>query len=296
MKKFGDTFKKYEPFEIDYISIPDTSIDYHEIVDLGVKVDRYGLAELISVGVDSLSEPGGRRANATKGVLGDLFRRRVLRRSDFSEDIETELNKVKVGVAPVANVYQISPDQPDLSNSIKNTLPYFNYYLVELGLNVSVGREARIPKLKFEAELHSDGENRTDVTTHSVSPSDRIKKVKIIDGKISIGVNNLLKLIPGPIGQIIPNLLNIEINPIKFRWNYTKYEIDVSGPLDYNVSWFVYKTEVVQSFNPMIILKSRREIKEITAKVRVLYQLTTGRWRKPETHSDTKTISILPLS
>lgn len=266
MKKFGEPFKKYEPFEIAHISIPDTTEDYNNLSNLGVEVDKHALNEL---------RPPAHYV-LTRGKPVDRI---VLTNLSFSDELKKELKKVKVEPAPVANVYQFSPKQPDLSNFIRRKMLYFNYYLVELGLSVLLGREAIIPILRFEADLYSDGEDRTDVTTTSLAPTDRIKKLKIIDGKISIGVNNLLNLIPGPFGKIIPNLIDIDINPIEFKWELRRYEIDVDGPLDYVVSWKIYETETVQSFNPMMIIKAKKKVSKIYAKVRAIYKLKT----KPDT-------------
>lgn len=288
LKKFGDPFKKYEPLEISHISVPDTAEAYNNLVNLGVSEDRYALPDLSPPAPYVLTR-------------GEPVKRIVLTKAHFSDEIKKELKKAEVGVAPVANVYKFSPEQPDLSDFIKQSVHYFNYYLVELGLSVAVGREAKIPKLKYEVDLYSDEgkRDRTDVTTFSVAPTDRIKRVKIIEGKISIGINNLLKLIPGPIGKIIPNLMKIDINPIEFRWALRKYEIDVDGPLDYNVSWKIYGTEVVQSFNPLMILRARKEVSEIFAYVRILYELKTGLLGKlpgmpAEAYVDERKVDIFP--
>lgn len=65
---------------------------------------------------------------------------RVVTNDQLSADSKKKvLKEVEVGVAPVARVYSISPGQSDLSNAIKKSMPYFNYYVVELGLNVLVG-------------------------------------------------------------------------------------------------------------------------------------------------------------
>ena len=61
--------------------------------------------------------------------------------------INEGLDKAIIGVAPTANVYQILDDQTDLSDSIKKTFSKYNYFIVELGLNVMLGREFKIPKL-----------------------------------------------------------------------------------------------------------------------------------------------------
>ena len=158
-----------------------------------------------------------------------------------------------------------------------------------------MGREAKIPGLVFEVDLRSDGKDRTDVTAYDVMPNDKIKRVKVIEGKISLGVSKLLGLMPGLIGKVLPNLLSIDINPWEFSWELPRYQIDTSGPKNYHIYWRLYDTEVVQGFNPTMIVKVRKGVNKLTAMVRALYQIKTGLLSPKEVRSDEKVIPILPL-
>lgn len=284
MNNFGAPFKKYNALGIAHLSFPDTAEGRQNFASLGVTVPNINaLAELRPASTYILSK---------EPVESNL---RVVTSEYLTDNLVKKLLKeVEVGVAPAARVYPISPEQPDLSDMVKKTLPYFNYYVVELGLKVSVGQEARVPNLKFEVDLYSDGDDRTDVTTNSVAPTDNIRTVVAVEGKITIGINKLLQLIPGPIGQVIPNLISIDLNPVSFRWALTKYTIDTSGSLDYKASWRIYGTQTVQSFNPLIVLKARKKISKIFAKVRVIYELKRGILTS-QFYSDEKKVSILPM-
>lgn len=290
VKKFGEPFKNYEPFGIAHMSFPNTAESLQNIKRLGVDIaDLNELTELRPSSAHILT--------AGKPVEQSL---RVVTNDQLSADsMKKILKEVEVGVAPVARVYAISPDQPDLSDAIKKTIPYFNYYVVELGLNVLAGQEAKIPELKFEVDLYSDGKDRTDVTTNSVAPNNSIRTVVNVSGEISIGISKLLELIPF-VGKVVSDLIDIDINPIEFKWELKKYDIATSGPLDYKVSWRVYNTESVQSFNPMMVLKTKKKISKISANARVTYQLETGgiftrEGRHTEIYSNEKKVSILPL-
>lgn len=71
--------------------------------------------------------------------------------------------------------------------------------------------------------MYSDGKDRSDVTTNSVVPTDSIRTVVAVSGKISIGVSRLLELIP-VVGKVVSDLIAIDINPIEFKWELkTRY-------------------------------------------------------------------------
>jgi hypothetical protein len=111
-----------------------------------------------------------------------------------------------------------------------------------------------------------------------------------------LNITNLLKLIPGPIGQVFPNLIDIEINPIEFEWGFDKYMIDAAGRKNYQAHWKVYETNVVQGFNPIIILKARKGVKVISAGTRVIYRLESGLFGiSTDVRSDEKDIRIWPM-
>ena len=283
MNMFGEPFKQYETFGIKHISFPNTSKSLKNIQQFGVDIKN--LNEL------TILKPPSSHALTT-----GRQKMRVATDEHLSADSKKKiLKEAKVGVAPVARVYEISADQPDLSIAIKKTLSYFNYYVVELGLNVLVGRDAKIPEIMFEVDLYGDGTDRTDVTTNSVAPTDSLHTAIAVNGKIQFGVTKLLELIP-VVGKYVKDIIPIDIDPIKFSWELKKYDIDTSGPLDFKASWRVYNTETVQSFNPMMVLKSKKKINKIWANARVTYQLATGILKlHNEIYSDEKQVTIMPI-
>jgi hypothetical protein len=285
MKKFGEPFKTYEPFKVAHLSFPNTSAHFTNIQKFGAKIpDINELTELTPEPTHTLA--------VQKPVATSL---RILTDDKLIEDGKEKLKQIEIGVAPVANVYPIPPKQKDLSESIKNTMSYFKYYVVELGLNICVGREAKIPEVNFEVDIYSEGTERTDATTHSLAPTDTIRTIKIISGKIGLNITKALQLIPAPIGTKLPDILTIDINPIEFEWKLKRYDIDASGPRNYKARWHIYGTDNVQSFNPTMILRAKKKLRKIYAKARVTYGLKTGFLKPIGVYSDEKEIRILPI-
>lgn len=286
MKEFGRKFQTYQTFSIEHVAVPEkdkSRAGFLRKYDLS----ENQLAEIMPFDVTGVYK----FKRAGKGP--ETFK--VIGKGKVLDKIKQELNKVIVGIAPTAHVYKIPDDQPELSQQIKNTLSEFNYYLVELGLNVMLGRRFKIPEMLLQVDLKSDGQNRTDVTAYDMAPDDKIKNVKLVSGKISLGITKVLKLIPLPVGQIVSDLIGIEINPWEFEWGFDKYMIDASGVKNYHLYWRIYETNVVQGFNPTIILKARKNIKNISARVKCIYKLKTDWWDiAPDIKTDSKEIKILP--
>ncbi len=219
-----------------------------------------------------------------KKDLQETFRVLAIDRIPQRKRTDSGLTKKIIRVAPTANVYQISSDQKDLADNIKNTLPYFNYFLVELGLDVLLEKGSSVPELLFEANLRSDRQYKTDVTAYDISPNDTIKHVTIASGKVSLNITKLLEFVFSKVGVPIVSPLSIDINPITFEWGYDKYRIDAAGKKNYNVHWKIYDTPNVQAFNPTVMLKARKDVKTIDAYVKATYKLRTSLF-----HSDIRT-------
>ena len=294
MVKFGQPFKEFSQFEIAHVSIPDTAESFKKIKELGVDVaSKNELAEFKPPSAHLLKT--GIPAERKFRVIPDD-------KLPSGSKAREQLKKVIVGVAPVARVYAISDlstlsddVKKNLSNEVKQDLNFFNYYVVELGLNVLVGREAKIPDVMFEVDLYSDGKDRTDVATNSIMPLDTLKTMVSVDGKISIGFDKLLKLVP-VVGTALSDIITLDFGKIEFKWELKKYEIDTSGPLNYDTYWHVYDTDNVQSFNPLIVLKAKKQLTKIFAKARLTYAIKMKGFLTPvEVYTDEKEIKIVPI-
>jgi hypothetical protein len=152
--------------------------------------------------------------------------------------------------------------------------------------------------LRFLAELIGDNIKSPDVV-HDTFPDDQVKRIPIIQGKITLGVDNLLKLVGGKVGEIISNLLKMELNPWSFDWGYDRIEIQNSEGLTYDPEWLLKHDNIYKGFNPTMIIKKRKSIKKILAKVQITYTLELPRdhpfqLRRPTQYqSDSKEITIL---
>ena len=259
MKKFGEKFGQYEPVEIDHISV------------IGTKNEKLSNDEALN-----------------------LVRKKG---SDNLDDVlKAEMDRPVMEIAPAVNMYQISPDQEDLSDFIKKTFSWFNYYVVELGLNVMVGRKCKIPEVLFKIALKSETP-QIDVVAYDIAPKDETEYTKLLSGnvKITLGISTLLKFIPVPLGASIPDLLDIDINPWEFEWGITRYKIDACGEKNCDVHWHIYETDVVQGFNPTMIVRAKKDVNTIAAGVKCIYKIKSGLCNiTPEIESKERELCIWP--
>lgn len=289
MKTFGTRFKTYKPFRIEHLAISavKSAAGAKFLNQYGLRQER--LTEVMPIETDVYKMK--RKAKVTQARP-----LKIVGKSRSLDKIKKELNKAVVGIAPAANVYQIPADQPELDKSIKNTLAEFNYYVVELGLDVMLGKQFKIPELLFQVDLQSDGQNKTDVTAYDIAPDDKIEHIKVFGGKINLGIDKLLQFVPSPIGKAVSSLIGIEINPWEFNWGFDKFMIDACGRKNYHLYWRIRKTNIVQGFNPYMILKARKNVKNISAKAKCIYKLKTGWWDiTPDIKTDTQDIKIWPM-
>ena len=157
--QFGAAFATYKPLGIEHIAFSDTKPNFDDLSHFGVSVNKAELPEVMPTGQFLLG--------ASKSVRPYL----VLNSSGFSDGLKKALNKMNVGVAPTSNAYLIPPEQSGLSPFIKGTMPYYDYYMAELGINVSVGDYAKISSLLCHVDLLPDTPQRTDVTAYDVMPN-----------------------------------------------------------------------------------------------------------------------------
>ena len=278
-----EDFSSYKPLSVKHVAFPTMRDGSSDRALKTFNIDARSLVQVMPSAQYSLDSA------RQQGPLLDL-----LEAPNIPDDMMAHLNKTVVTVAPTANAYLI-PASSDLSDFIKQTLQYFDYYKVELGLNVILEANESIPALMFEVDLKSDGAGVNDVTAFSIAPNDTIQKINIVSGKVSLGLTKALTLIPGPIGKTISGLLNIDLNPWEFQWNMSKCQIDAAGEKNHEVYWKLYKTNTVQGFKPTLILKAKKGVTKIWASVRATWELKG--WPMdlhPQVRSDDSLIPIWP--
>lgn len=288
MGNIGEPFEIYRPVSVARVLLPVPEGGAESLFLRELPVEKHMLVE-----VAPSVEP-----YASRSEEGEPLPFLALRRSDFSQAIKDELGKVVVGVAPTAHVLPITANQSGLAGAIGPTLSDFNYFLVEFGLNVMLDKRVRVPKLVFSVDLRSNSRDRTDVTAFDIAPADTTEYKKLLSGqvKINLGLTKLLSLVPSPIGQAIAGLLDLQliVNPWEFSWGITRYKIDAAGKKDYKVYWKLYDTNVVQGFNPTIVLKARKNVTNIRAIVNVAYEIQSGLLGPVELKSNKRKIRIWP--
>lgn len=266
MTNFERDFASYKRLNIQHIAFAEPSSPKELVAFKDIGVDLNSLPEIIPSDTRYVTSA---RGQAPHGL-------RVLVRQAIPNILVEQLRKTVVKIASTAPVYQIPENQQDLSQLIKNTLPYFDYYVVKLGLVVLLNRGDQIPELLFEVNLESDAPDKTFVTGYDMAPNDTFKNIKIISGKVTLGVSKLLKFIPSPAGQAISELINIDLDPLEIKWNIRKCQINAAGNLDYKLYWRLYETSIVEGFEPTMILKVKKGVKKISASAKIIYKLKSG--------------------
>jgi hypothetical protein len=211
-------------------------------------------------------------------------------------ELKEALEENKIQIAPAVHIVDLNKraTEKGIVLKTKSTMEEFNFYNVELGLNILLGKGYEIPRLRFMMEVFGDNRKSADVIAYDAFPHTQVKAVQIIGGKISLGVSDALSLIPFPIGHTISNLLQIDLNPWEFNWTYDQIHIMFSGRLSYDLNWDLRHRNIYRGFNPTLILRKRKRISKVLAKVNVIYGLKPPRsWsfrRKIDFESEQKDI------
>lgn len=285
--KFGERFPVYSALDVTEFG---TLGRGQNISDIPTQAASYSPAP--EADASRAGESIARPASYTWGSGADASPAPVT--ADFSDDLKNDLKKPRIETAPAARVWQIAADQPDLATAIKATLSTYDYYMVELGLNVLAG-EAKIPELEFHIDLVSDSEDRTDAVAYDLMPKDETKEVIKVSGAISIGLSKLLTFVGGPLGQALADVIDIGLGPISFSWDWKKYTIDASGPLNYDMRWRLYGTDIVQDFNPFILLRKRKTVGKVSAFLSAAYKLEAGLLNAGYAKTAQSTVRLVPI-
>jgi hypothetical protein len=291
MARFGEDFDKteYQPLAVEHVSIPNINDDLEREFLTANKLDKARLAS-----IQPMIEPYAVKTGKV------LLTNTVIRSSDITPgtDLANELQKTVVKAAPTAHVYPIQSDQPGIDTSVKQTLSVFDYYMTELGLEVLLGDDVTLPELLLTVELTCDGKDQADAVAYDIAPKDTFEWKSIVSGQIGLGVTGLLKLIPLPIVQVVAGLIPITINPWEFDWKIRKYLIGAAGELDYNIYWKLHGTDVAQSFKPTLILKVRKDVTIVAAKITCTYSIKQSKWKfwiPPQVRTIPQDVKILPV-
>ena len=184
--------------------------------------------------------------------------------------LKDELEKPTIAVAEYAEVQRILDQEPDTSAGDDD----FEYFRVESGMNINVPK-GRIKEIRFFFSIFADGTHGTgDACAIDGFPNDKVKRVKIIKGKIQLSINKLLKIVPHPVGRIIADAvpLGIELDPWEIDWGYNKLEVGFSEALIDDLNWYLSADNVNQSFGCYFTLKKRKRVAKVTGIAKAIWE------------------------
>jgi len=180
-------------------------------------------------------------------------------------ELRNELYDATIRIAKFAQVHKIPPDNLDPSLRTNDV----EYFRVDSGMNINVPR-GRIKALRFFLSFYADGRQSDDVWVLDGFPNDKIKRVTIVSGKVKVGMNNLLKMIP--FTQPIAGLLDIDINPWEFNWGYNTLEIGFADKYHYDVDWYLSGENVNQGFNYYLTIRKKNTARDVYAVAKAIWE------------------------
>lgn len=185
----------------------------------------------------------------------------------------------RIEVAGVAETTKLSSDEEH------------EYLKSELGMNIIVPKGS-IEEMRFKVTLKGDGEITDEVVAIDGFPKDLIEEKEIVGGKIEVGITKLFKLIP-IVGNIIPDLLKIELNPFVFKLGSLKrVNIDFSGGLTPEPEWYLKGNGIKNDFRVALTIKKSKSIKTIEGEVIAAWIYDPGFLGKARVGTDGRTVRI----
>jgi hypothetical protein len=220
---------------------------------------------------------------------------------ESNDQIRDIIEKNRIEVAPAAEYLDLVRGAQNGGHALPAGLDTINYdyYSVQLGLNIILQQDFKLTHLRFSAELYGDDKISTDVIASDTFPDDQVRTINIISGEISLGVTELFKFIGGPVGSTLSNLLNIKLNPWVFKWDYRVIEIQSSKALTFHPEWLLKHDNIWKGFNPTLIIRKRKGIRNVKAQVTIAYRLELPKdhalqLRHPVSYqTDSKPVTIL---
>lgn len=111
-------------------------------------------------------------------------------------------------------------------------------------------------------------------------------------GKIKIGITKLFKFIP-IVGEKIPELLDIELNPWEFKLGKIKrVSVDFSGGLTSKPEWFFKKDGIKNDLRVALTIRKPKNTAKIDGEVTAAWIYKAGIFGEVVIRSEGKTVKI----
>jgi hypothetical protein len=178
-----------------------------------------------------------------------------------NRELAKQIRSPYIAIKKYAAVRRIPCDEVDRSVRDDN----FEYFRIDSGMNINVPA-GKIKELRFILNLFADGKQSRDAFAISGFPDTEVERVNIIDGKIGLSINNLLKIIPHPVTQVIGNIVKIDLNPWDIKWGYSRMHVSFGGSLTDKLVWNLFEDNINKSFDCYITLQKKKTVKEVMAK------------------------------
>lgn len=203
----------------------------------------------------------------------------ALKASPEEEQWRKWIEATRIEVARAAETTKVSSDEK------------YDYLKSELGMNIIVPKGS-IEKMRFKVTLKGDGQISDEVIAIDGFPKDIIEEKEIIDGKVKVGITKLFKFVP-VVGDVISNLLEIELNPWEFELgNLRKVDIDFSGGLTFQPEWYFKKDGIKNDLRVALTIKKLKSIKIVEGEVIAAWIYDPGFLSKARIGTDGRTVRI----
>ncbi len=107
-----------------------------------------------------------------------------------------------------------------------------------------------------------------------------------------MGITRLFKFVP-VVGDVIPDLLEIEFNPWEFKLGSLKrVNVDFSGGLTFQPEWYFKEDGLKNDLRVALTIKKSKSIKTVEGEVTAAWIYDPGFLKKARVGADAKTVRV----
>ncbi len=168
------------------------------------------------------------------------------------EEAKEMLRKVRIELPPRLEWYELREYIRKRSLPWELNLPpkdrLYNYYFIELPLNILLTEKYRLVRLLLSLEL-----NPAQAVAYDLFPSDKIELKPILSGEVSLDVSKALRFVQ--VGDHLSQSLGLKIS-IPFKWYSTEIYINTSDRLSNPVEWYIRDNSIQKGFTAYLIIQA----------------------------------------